>query len=129
MQAACAGFFARRLAACSVTVLSGLLLCVHSFISNRGTLQVCNARVAQLISVQFEMISMGSEKPICAPPRLSDASPALPLKRFQCLSDDGPLSSFQGRSSSTSSFHASLLQPIGGVMSLALCPQVLSQTV
>ena len=43
------------------------------------------------------------------------------------LTDDGPLSSFQGRSSSASSFHASLLQAINGVMSLALCPQVVSQ--
>ena len=44
------------------------------------------------------------------------------------LTDDGPLSSFQGRSPSVSSFHASLLQAIDGVMSLALCPQVVSQT-
>ena len=43
------------------------------------------------------------------------------------LIDDDPLSSFQGRSSSGSSFHASLLQAIDGVMSLALCPQVVSQ--
>ena len=42
------------------------------------------------------------------------------------LIDDGPLSSFQGRSSSTSSFHASLLQVIDGVTSLALCSQVVS---
>ena len=46
MQAACAGFFARCLAACSVTILTGLLVRVPSVISNRGTLQVCNARVA-----------------------------------------------------------------------------------
>ena len=43
------------------------------------------------------------------------------------LIDDGPLSSFQGRSSSASPFHASLLQAIGAVLSLALCPQVVSQ--
>ena len=36
------------------------------------------------------------------------------------LIDDGPLSSFQGRSSSNFSF----LQVIDSVMSLALCPQV-----
>ena len=49
---------------------------------------------------------------------------------FPCLQcvyvrmiDDGPLSSFQGRSS----FHASLLQAIDGVMSLALCPQIVSR--
>ena len=54
------------------------------------------------------------------------------LKRFPVLrngssvfhlTDDGPLSSFQGRS-----FHASLLKAIDGVMSLALCPQAVSQT-
>ena len=39
-----------------------------------------------------------------------------------CLIDDGPLSSFRGTSSSVSSVHASLLQAIDGVMSLALCP-------
>ena len=44
------------------------------------------------------------------------------------LIDDGPLSSSQGsRSSSASSFHASLLRAIDGVMSLALCPQVVSR--
>ena len=69
---------------------------------------------------------MRSEKPICAPPRLSEVSPTLPLKRFQC-SDDGPLSSFQGRSSSALSFNASLRQPINGVMSFALCLLVVSQ--
>ena len=72
---------------------------------------------------------MLSEKAICAPPRLSAVSPTLPLKQFQCSSDgdDGPLSSFQGRSSNASSFHASLLQAIDGVMSLALFPYVVSQ--
>ena len=43
------------------------------------------------------------------------------------LIDDGPFSSFQTNlSSSTSSFNASLLQAIDGVMSLALCLQVVS---
>ena len=70
-----------------------------------------------------------SEKAICAPPRLSADSPTMPLKQFQCSSDgdDGPLSSFQGRLSNASSFHASLLQAIGGVMSLALFAYVVSQ--
>ena len=44
---------------------------------------------------------------------------------YVCTSD-GPLV-LSGRSSSASSFHASLLQAISGVMSLALCPQVVSQ--
>ena len=70
---------------------------------------------------------MHSEKPICASRCLSKISPKLPLKRFRCSSDDGPPSSFQGRLSSAPSFKASLLQAISGVMSLALCPQVLSQ--
>jgi len=43
------------------------------------------------------------------------------------LIDDDPLSSFQGRSSSASSFNTSLLQAIDSVMSLALCPQLVSQ--
>ena len=52
------------------------------------------------------------------------------------LNDDGPLLSFQGRLSSASSFrrlsstsffHASLLQAIDGVMSLTLCTQVVPQ--
>ena len=33
------------------------------------------------------MVSMRSEKPICAPPRLSEVSPTLPLKRFQHKSE------------------------------------------
>ena len=43
------------------------------------------------------------------------------------LIDDDPFSSFQGRLASTSSFNTFLLQAINGVMSLALCPQVVSQ--
>jgi len=72
-------------------------------------------------SVQFKMVSKRSEKPIII---RSEVSPTLPLKRFQCSSDsdDGPLSSFQGWS-----FNGSLLQTIDGVMSLALCPPVMSQ--
>ena len=70
-------------------------------------------------SVQFNMVVMRSEKPICAPPRLSAVSPTLPLKQFLCcMTDDGPLSSFQGRRSRASS----LLPVIDGVMSLALRP-------
>ena len=41
----------------------------------------------QFSSVQFKMVSMRTEKPICAPPRLSEGSPTLPFKRFQCSSD------------------------------------------
>ena len=38
-------------------------------------------------SVQFKMESVRSEKPVCAPPSLSEVTPALSLKRFQCSSD------------------------------------------
>ena len=61
--------------------------------------------------VQLKLVSMPSEKPICAPPRLSEVSPTLPLKP---LIRDGPLSSFQGRSSSASSldsFHVLFVVP------------------
>ena len=43
-----------------------------------------------------------------------------------CLTDDVALSSFEGRSSSASTFHSSLLQVVSGAMSLALCPQAVS---
>ena len=38
-------------------------------------------------SVQVNMESVRSEKPICAPPRLSEVSPTLPLNQIQCSSD------------------------------------------
>ena len=65
---------------------------------------------------------MHSEKPICAPPCLLEIFPTLPLNVH--LTDDDPLSSFQRRSPSASSFDASLFQAIDGVMSLALFPLV-----
>ena len=77
-------------------------------------------------SVQFKMVSMRSKMPTGAPHRLR-SFPNVAFKMLPMLSDDGPLSSFQKRSSSASSFHASLLQAINGVMSLALCPPVMSQ--
>ena len=43
--------------------------------------KLCNS------SVQFKMISMRSEKPICITPHLSEVSPKSPLKRFQRSSD------------------------------------------
>ena len=43
------------------------------------------------------------------------------------LIDSGPLWPFQGRLPSTSSFYVSLLQVNNDAMSLALCPQVVSQ--
>ena len=64
-----------------------------------------------------------SEKPICALP-ISHILFLTALPLDVCLIDDrGPLLSFQGRSSSTSStFHTSLFQVINGVMSLGFAP-------
>ena len=45
-----------------------------------------------------------------------------------CLIGNGPLSSSQRRSSSISSFYASFLLVTNGMMSLTLCPHVVSQT-
>ena len=70
---------------------------------------------------------MRSEMPTCAPPRLSEVLPTLLNSSNVRLIDNDPLSSFQRRSSSVSPFYASLLQATGGVMSLALCPQVVSE--
>ena len=38
----------------------------------------------QFSSIQFKMVSMRPEKPTCAPFRLSEVSPTLSLKWFQC---------------------------------------------
>ena len=86
--------------------------------------------ISKLSSVQFKMISERSEKPIImrsTPSLRSFPNVALENGSNVRLTDDGPLSSFQGRSSSASSFNSSLLQVIDGMMSLALCPQVVSQ--
>jgi len=72
-------------------------------------------------SVQFtsRWYYMRSEKSICAPPLLSEVSRKVAFETVPLFVwHDGPLSSFQGRSSSVSSFHASLLQAIKRVMSL-----------
>ena len=75
------------------------------------------------------MVSMRLGRPICAPLRLR-SFPNVAIKTVSMvvwLIDDGPFSSSQGTSFSSSSFYASFLQAIGGVMSLALCPQAVSQ--
>ena len=76
-------------------------------------------------SFQFKMVYMRVEKHIHAPPCLSEVSAALPLKQSSIhLIDDSPLSSFHGRLSSLST---PLLRVIDGVISLAVCPLVVSQ--
>ena len=81
-------------------------------------------------SVQFKMVPMRSEKPIqlCAPPRVSEVPPTLPLKLFQC-SPDWRWSSLVLSRKIVSRFLFPCHSPpgINGVMSLALCPQVVSQ--
>ena len=76
-------------------------------------------------SVQVKMVSMRSEKPICAPPRLSDVSRTLPLKRFQCSSDWRWSSLVLLRKIVLALPLSTLLssQAIDGVVSLALCSQ------
>ena len=74
-------------------------------------------------SAQFKMVSAHLEKPICAPPCLRSfpnvAFEMVPvfIRLMMALS-----LSFQGSSLSSSSFPASLLQVVDGVMSLALFP-------
>ena len=78
-------------------------------------------------TAQLKVVSMRSENPYALHPSLNTPKRCL-LNSFNVrLTDDGPLSRFQRRSSSASSFHAYLLQMIGGVMFLALCQQVVSQ--
>ena len=87
-------------------------------------------------SVQFNSVQFRSRWYLCARKSPYAHHPVSQKFPQRChwdgfnvrLIDDGRLSSFQGRSSSSSSFHVSLLQAIDGVMSLALCPQVVSQT-
>ena len=55
----------------------------------------------------------------------NDAFETVPV--FGSLTMAGPFWSFQGRSSSASSFHASLLQAIDDVVTLALCSKLVSQ--
>ena len=78
-----------------------------------------------LFSSNFKLIHLRSEKPICAQLRLSEVSPTLPLKQFHRSSDwRWTFLILFRKFVEPSSFHASLLQAIDGVMSLALCPQV-----
>ena len=87
---------------------------------------IVELRQLKLNFVLLEAVSMRSENPtIRSTPSLgSYHNVAFETVR---LTDDGPLLSFQGRSSSASSFYCCLLQAIDCVMSLALCPQVVSQ--
>ena len=92
-------------------------------------IHVCWGFQHGVLRVQFSIVSVRSEKRICTSPRLSEVSTKCCLWNNSNvrLIDYDPLSFFQGRSSSASSFHASLLQAIdvlgfvsaGGVSSLS----------
>ena len=108
----------------TVTVSSLLLQTGPLFLTGLKPIS-CNCpqtywlRYQTQVTVQFKMLSM---------PHLSLVFPMLPLSQFHvCPIDNIPLSSFQGRLSSASSFHFSFLPAIDGVTALALCPQVASQ--
>ena len=58
----------------------------YNTLGTRRSLPLCTS-LPVVASVQFKMVSMRSEKPVCAPPLLSEVSPTLPLKQFRCLSD------------------------------------------
>ena len=129
---------------CVLSLFSFILFCViHVFMSEK---HVCRVKTMARISSGAQelcscvssaddwLVQFSSRWYLCArksPYALHPVSQKFPQRRIWNgssvrLIDDGPLSSFQGRSSSASSFHASLLQAIDGVMSLALCPLVVS---
>ena len=125
--------------------LRGVFLCLCTFVNKRDVnwlgqlpalfctcLQSCFAVLCDsstlFISVQFCLIlvSMHSEKPICAPTRLLEVLPhvafeTVPRSVWLAL----PLSrSFKARDRRALPLsEASLLRAIDGVVSLALCPQ------
>ena len=81
------------------------------------------------IDISKKKVQFSSRWYLCAqksPYALHPVSQKFPQSSNVRLIDDGPLSSFQGRSSSASAFIASLLQAISGVISLALYPQLVS---
>ena len=78
-------------------------------------------------SVQFKVLPMRSVKPICAPPRLSEVSTTLPLKQFQCSSDWRWPSLVLSRKIVKRFLCLCRSPGDDSVMSLALCPQVVSQ--
>ena len=71
---------------------------------------------------------MHTEKPIYAHPTFQKVpKPCFWNRSIAYLIDDGPLSYFQGRLLSASTFHTSLYKAITGVMCLALWLHVMSQ--
>ena len=52
-----------------------------------ASMETGSALIRAVSSVQFKMVSVCLEKPICAPPHFLEISPTLSLKQFQCSSD------------------------------------------
>jgi len=92
--------------------------------------QVLNWKQFEPIEVEFSSVcddiyGLGKAHMRSTPPLRSVGNVALEtVLMFVLATDHGPLSSFQGRSSSAFSFRVTLLLAMDGVMSLALCPQV-----
>ena len=81
----------------------------------------------QFCSVQDGIYAIGKAHMRSTPSLRSFANVAFGISPNVGLIDDGPFSSYQGRSLSASSVYASLLQATDGVMSLAVYPQVVYQ--
>ena len=82
-------------------------------------------RVWHPFNFDHDGIYMCLGKPICAPPRLSGVSPL--LKQIRCWSDWGWPFLVLSRKIRWALPLSSLLQAVDGVVSLALCPQLVSQ--
>ena len=104
------------------TSVAGRLLCHFKRQTFLAVYSNCS-NYSQLCSLRWNVLAR--KRPYERHPSLRRLSNGIFWKSSKVrLTDDGPLSSFQERSSSASSFHASLLQAIDGVMSLALCHPV-----
>ena len=93
----------------------------------RGVLGTFLFSSVQFSSVQDGIYTLGKAH-MRSTLSISEVYPTMLLKRFQCSSDwRWPYLVLSKKTSSASSFHASLLKAIDSVMSLALCPQVVFQ--
>ena len=61
------------------------ILSVVSLLRALALLLTLYSCVTVITAVQFKMVSMRLEKPICAPPRLSEVSPTLILSLLRAL--------------------------------------------
>ena len=78
----------------------------------------------QFCSVQFKMVSIRLEKPICAPPPSLRSFPNFAFETVPVFVWLTMALACPSKEDHLASFNASLLQAVSGVMSLALCSQV-----